>query len=158
MIVLEWLYSTDTSNNIIMILFFCNFFFLNQKSENHDSLQRFAIFFNIFTIIHFSFSFVFLILCSYIHSLICRFKELSTRSESIVIYNKKKEMPETENTVVEIEVVPKEITSNTNPYLLLYVINLFIPDLLITRNSVLFIDSLVVFSQQLVLHAAKYVL
>lgn len=67
-------------------------------------------------------------------------------------------MPETENTVVEIEVVPKEITSNTNPYLLLYVINLFIPDLLITRNSVLFIDSLVVFSQQLVLHAAKYVL
>ena len=28
-------------------------------------------------------------------------------------------MPETENTVVEIEVVPKEITSNTNPYLLL---------------------------------------
>ena len=67
-------------------------------------------------------------------------------------------MPETENTVVEIEVVPKEITSNTNPYLLLYVINLFIPDLLITRNSVLFIDSLVVFSQQLVLHAAKYAL
>lgn len=67
-------------------------------------------------------------------------------------------MPETENTVVEIEVVPKEITSNTNPYLLLYVLNLFIPDLLITRNSVLFIDSLVVFSQQLVLHAAKYVL
>ena len=67
-------------------------------------------------------------------------------------------MPETENTVVEIEVVPKEITSNTNPYLLLYVINLFISDLLITRNSVLFIDSLVVFSQQLVLHAAKYVL
>lgn len=67
-------------------------------------------------------------------------------------------MPETENTVVEIEVVPKEITSNTNPYLLLYVINLFLSDLLITRNSVLFIDSLVVFSQQLVLHAAKYVL
>ena len=67
-------------------------------------------------------------------------------------------MPETENTVVEIEVVPKEITSNTNPYLLLYLINLFIPDLLITRNFVLFIDSLVVFSQQLVLHAAKYVL
>ena len=67
-------------------------------------------------------------------------------------------MPETENTVVEIEVVPKEITSNTNPYLLLYLINLFIPDLLITRNSVLFIDSLVVFSQQLVLHAAKYAL
>ena len=67
-------------------------------------------------------------------------------------------MPETENTVVEIEVVPKEITSNTNPYLLLYVINLFLSDLLITRNSVLFIDSLVVFSQQLVLLAAKYVL
>lgn len=67
-------------------------------------------------------------------------------------------MPETENTVVEIEVVPKEITSNTNPYLLLYVINLFLSNLLITRNSVLFIDSLVVFSQQLVLHAAKYVL
>lgn len=67
-------------------------------------------------------------------------------------------MPETENTVVEIEVVPKEITSNTNPYLLLYLINLFLSDLLITRNSVLFIDSLVVFSQQLVLHAAKYVL
>ena len=67
-------------------------------------------------------------------------------------------MPETENTVVEIEVVPKEITSNTNPYLLLYVIDLFLSDLLITRNSVLFIDSLVVFSQQLVLLAAKYVL
>ena len=67
-------------------------------------------------------------------------------------------MPETENTVVEIEVVPKEITSNTNPYLLLYVIDLFLSDLLITRNSILFIDSLVVFSQQLVLLAAKYVL
>ena len=67
-------------------------------------------------------------------------------------------MPETENTVVEIEVVPKEITSNTNPYLLLYVIDLFLSDLLIAHNYVLFIDSLVVFSQQLVLLAAKYVL